>query len=204
MDAERRLFRVKTFKTEEDRRRAQALIESEGKYTHFWNESTYIDINGKKQILTDEKKEEILQALIRPINLERAETAWPTVYWKAAIEKHVTLKTVKSYLEEYCRRCGIRRTCTQKPFELEIPLSPKVVPNYQNQGDNPVMVLKRPRLVLCVWTRPGEWKKKKPEVVNEGRQRYRPKITLRELCVRVKLNRTGRRAYPCKMPGSNH
>lgn len=145
----------------EETRFRQALKESQGIRNLFWFETEYIDVNGQRRELTEQKKEELLRDLVKVTNIKLIEKEWPLVDWEGEIKKQITLEKLKPCLAKFCQhRTTIETLLTAAEIELDpifVPYLKRNVGYRWPQDLGGATILKNIYIIVNSCSRPVQW-----------------------------------------------
>lgn len=146
----------------EENKLEDALTETQGLKNHFWLETEYIDVNGQRRELTEQKKEELLKDLTVITNLKPIEKEWPLVDWREEIKKQITLERLRPYLSKLCQpqTTVLRMLLTAAELKLDpiyIPYLKRNVGQRWPQDLGGATILTNINLIVNTCSRPVQW-----------------------------------------------
>lgn len=149
-------------RSRDETRFRQAAKEAQEIRNHFWLESEYIDTEGQRRELTEQKKEELLRNLIKMTNLKQIEREWPLVDWQHEIEKYITLEKLKPCLTKFChpRTTLLETLLTAARIKIDPVFVPYLKRNVEYrwpQDLGSATILKNIYIIVNSCTRPVQW-----------------------------------------------
>jgi hypothetical protein len=138
-----------------------ALAQTQGIHTHFWLESSYVDLYGQVQRLTEYKKNSFLKKLVKITNLGEKSIEWPGIKWEDVVFKHITTRQLTSNLIRLCAPPSFQLEAILN--EIEIPVEPVVAPYVKQEWapwptfEQGATILDNVRLRVSAETREVGW-----------------------------------------------
>lgn len=100
-DYEKDRYRRRDRRQREEEKLRQAIELTKGIRNHFWLENQFINKEGQRQELTDEKRDELLQNVTKITNLGQLETEWPFVDWFEIVKSQITFEVLRPHLNKF-------------------------------------------------------------------------------------------------------
>jgi hypothetical protein len=104
----------------------EALVKTQGIHNHFWLESSFVDLDGQVQKLTEFNKNNFLRKLIKITNLREKSIEWPGILWEDVVHKHITIRQLTTNLFRLCAPASSQ--LENKLNVIDIPVDPVVAP----------------------------------------------------------------------------